>query len=472
MERLVRLWALGLALVLVTALPVVGEECVTLKTPELVDIIEGDRQVELWWRDVYPESLTCVHQPKLGTTQSPWRGNAGMTSGGFYTGGCDFDYRFTVVISDSVRFRWTEVNWITGAQTRKTLTLLDTDTSHDLSDGMTVSVPAGTLFTITGSEMWTPADPAFHGIYTGGADTTADEPVVFTFSCSVGGDVSGTGGSAAVVGWTDGEGGSGSIDLEASGVDYEVTKGLKVNFPAGTYVAGDTLEMEALRPFVINDQFSISVETFDGYQVLRRSVEDRPDVYKVIANIERCDTAAFFLPVDDIRYFMDKGIRSDEEGVTPDPDAPTVINGFPYYYAVVTYDVSDDPQTPGMIIRSHIVDSKVYPSPPVGNSVEDVFVVPNPYLFTAGWEESANGSSESKLQFFNVPQGAQIVIYDVTGQYIQTVSPEMLHDGESQSGRAEWNLKNASGREVVGGVYIYYVTAGGNEKVGRFVVIR
>ena len=116
MERLVRLWALGLALVCVTALPVVGQECVTLKTPELVDIIEGDRQVELWWRDVYPESLTCVHQPKLGTAQSPWRGNAGMTSGGFYVGGCDFDYRFNVVISDSARFQWTEVNWVTGSQ--------------------------------------------------------------------------------------------------------------------------------------------------------------------------------------------------------------------------------------------------------------------------------------------------------------------------------------------------------------------
>jgi hypothetical protein len=176
--------------------------------------------------------------------------------------------------------------------------------------------------------------------------------------------------------------------------------------------------------------------------------------------------------VDTTRYFIDKGIMSDEEGVTPDPDAPTVLNGFPYYYAVVTFDVLDDPQTPGMIVTSPIVDTKVYPSPPVGNSVKDVYVVPNPYLFSAGWEESANGGTEAKLQFFNVPQGSRIVIYDVTGQYIQTVQPEMLHGGESQSGRAEWDLKNASGREVVGGVYLYHITAGGNEKVGRFIVIR
>jgi hypothetical protein len=472
MERLVHLWALGLALVFVMALPVFAEDCLTLKTPELVDIIEGDRQVELWWRDEYPESLTCVHQPKLGTTQSPWRGNGSMISSGFYTGACDFDYRFTVVIADSARFQWTEVNWITGGQTRKTLTLEDTDTWYDISDGITVAVPAGTLFTITDSERWTPSDPAFHGIYTGGTDTTAQVPVVFTFSCTAGGDVGETGGSSVVVGWSDDEGGSGSIDLETSGVDYEVTKGLKVNFPAGTYATGDTLEMEALRPFVTNDQFSIKVETFDGYQVLRRSVEDRPDVYKVVANIDRCDTAAFFLPVDTTRYFIDKGIMSDEEGVTPDPDAPTVLNGFPYYYAVVTFDVLDDPQTPGMIVTSPIVDTKVYPSPPVGNSVKDVYVVPNPYLFSAGWEESANGGTEAKLQFFNVPQGSRIVIYDVTGQYIQTVQPEMLHGGESQSGRAEWDLKNASGREVVGGVYLYHITAGGNEKVGRFIVIR
>jgi len=472
MERLVHLWALGLTLVCVVASPVFGQDCVTLRTPELVDIVEGDRQVELWWRDTYPESLTCVHEPKLGTTQSPWQGNAGLASGGFYTGACDFDYRFNILMSDSVQFRWTEVNWITGTQRARAVTVGDTDTPYDLSDGITVTVLAEGLFTITDSEGWTPADPMFHGIYTGGADSTADVPVAFTLSCAVGGEVSGAGGAGAVIDWSDDGGRSGSISLEASGVDYEIDNGLMVEFPAGTYVAGDTLVMEAMRPFVVNNQFSISVETFDGYQVLRRSVEDRPDVYKVIANISRCDTANFFLPVDETRYFIDKGIVGEEEGVTPDPDAPTVLNGFPYYYAVVTYDVLDSPSTPGKMVTSHPMETKVYPSPPVGSSIDDVFVVPNPYLFHSGWEESANGAAEAKLQFFNVPQGARIVIYDVTGNYIQTISPSALHDGTSQSGRAEWNLKNASGRDVVGGVYIYHITAGGSEKVGRFIVIR
>jgi hypothetical protein len=454
------------------SLPAFGEDCVSLKTPELVEILEGDRQVELWWRDMQPESLTCVHEPKLGTTQSPWRGNATMTSGGFYAGACDFTYKFTVVVSDSVVFRWTEVDWVTGAQPRRTLTIRDTDTPYSLSDGMTVTALSGTLYEITDSERWTPADPTFHGVYTGGTDSTYDIPVGFTLVCELGGSVSGSGGGDVVVDWSDDAGGSGSINIETAGVDYEIDKGLLVSFPEDTYEAGDTLLMDALRPFVSNDQFSMWVETFDGYHVLRRSVEDRPGVYKVVADISRCDTAAFFLPVDGIRYFVDKGIRGGGEGVIPDPDAPTVLNGFPYYYAVVTYDVLDDPENPGKLVRSPIEDIKVYPTPPAGGSVEGVYVVPNPYVFNAGWEESANGGTESKLQFLNVPQGAEIRIFDAAGNYIQTVYPEMKLDGETQSGRAEWNLKNASGRGIISGVYIYYITAGGSEKIGRFVVIR
>lgn len=472
MERLIHFWALILALVCVVSSPVFGQDGLTLKTPELIDIIEGDRQVELWWQDAYPESLTFVHEPKLGTTQSPWRGNAGMSSAGFFTGACDFDYRFNTVVGDSVQFRWTEVNWITGAQTPRLITVTDTDTPYDLSDGITVTVLSSGLFTITQSEDWTPPDPVFHGIYVGGADSTADIPVTYTLACAVGGIVSEAGGAGVVIDWSNDDGGSGSIDLEASGIDYEIEKELMVEFPSDTYAAGDTLVMEALRPFVANDQFSISVESFDGYQVLRRSVEDRPNVYKVIANISRCDTANFFLPIDGTRYFKDRGIRSDGEGVTPDTTAYTVLNGFPYYYAVVTYDVSNDPATPGRMLRSPALETKVYPSPPVGNSIDDVFVVPNPYVFHSGWEESANGGADAKLQFFNVPQGARITIYDVTGNYIQSITPEILHDGTSQSGRAEWNLKNASGRDVVAGVYIYHIEAGGDEDVGRFIVIR
>ncbi len=476
MERLVRLCALGLTLVCVLSLPAFGEDCVTLKTPELVDILEGHRQVELWWRDVDPEALTCVHEPRLGTTQSPWRGNATLSSGGFYTGACDFVYKFTVMLTDSATVRWTEVNWVTHAQPRRTITLKKTDTPYQLSDGITVSVLSAGLYTITDSTGWTPDAPAFKGIYAGGSDTTAGNPISFTLWCATGGDLSGSG-SNVVVGWSNNKGRGGSIGVAAAGVDYLIEKGLKVAFPAGVYEAGDTLHMNALRPFVSNDQFSIESETFDGYQVLRRSVEDRPGVFKVVANISRCDTAAFFLPVGDTRYFIDKGIDGGGIGVSPDPDAPTVLDGFPYHYAVVVYDVLSDPATPGKLVTSPFdttwVDSvRFYPSPPVGNSVEGVYVVPNPYLFSAGWEGSAGSGTRAKLQFMNVPQDATIRIYDATGNYVQTVRPAMKFGGEVQSGRAEWNLKNASGRDVVSGVYVYYITAGGDEKVGRFVVVR
>jgi hypothetical protein len=472
MKRLFRLWAFGLTLLSILSPAASGQDCVKLKTPEVIDILEGDRQVEMWWRDAYPESLTCIFPPRLGTTQAPWRGNASLTSGGFYTGACDFEYRFTLTSTDLVRFRWTQVNWLAGTVTSRVLDVIDTDTVYDLSDGITVSVPGEGLSTITDSERWTPnEDPAFHGIYRGGSDTAAQVPVVFTLTCSVGGEVTTAGGSA-VIDWVNNAGASGSIQVETAGADYEMDKGLLVNFPAGSYAAGDTLVMEAPKAFVSNDQFAIRSQTFEGYQVLRRSVEDRPDVYKVVANFRRCDTAEFFYPVDATRYFIDRGIFDTGEGVTPDPDAYTVINGFPYEYAVVTYDVLSDPSQPGHLVRSPIEPVKVHPTPPVGSSVRDVYVVPNPYLFSAGWEEGTNGGLEAKLQFMNVPLAAEIRIYDTNGDYIQTVRPEMKLDGETQSGRAEWNLKNAGGRDIVSGVYIYRVTAGTDEKIGRFIVVR
>jgi hypothetical protein len=471
MKRSFHVCALGLTLACILPASAFCEECITLKTPEITDIVEGDRQVEVWWRDEYPESLTCVLEPRLGTAQSPWRGKATLASGGFYTGACDHPYRFTVSYSDSARLRWAEINWLTGAQRTRVVTISDTYVPYDLSDGITVTVLPESLFVVTDSLAWSPDNPVFHGIYMGGNGDFPDTPMVFTMVCAVGGSLDESGTAGVVVDWEDSTGSSGTIDVESSGVDYEIDQGLMVNFPAGGYEEGDSLFLDVYTPFVHNDIMTIEGSTFDGYQVLRRSVEDRPGTYKVVLDVSRCEEPDFFLPLDGERYFLDRGITDTGEGVTPDPDAPTVLDGFPYEYSVVTYDVLSDPATPGELITSTPDPIKVYPSQPVGNSVTGVYVVPNPYLFHAGWEETINGARRAKLQFVNVPYNAEIRIFDASGGYVQTVRPNLNLDG-SQAGTADWNLRNSDGRDVASGVYIYRVEAGGQEKLGRFVVVR
>ena len=472
MKSLVCLWSLGLVLACVLSLPAYCEDCVVLQTPEIIVIQEGDRWVYAAWQDTNPQSLTCIHEADLGTSQSPWGGHAKLISDGFYVGACDHIYRFSITYLDTAQFRWTEVNWITGARPGRIVNVTRTDFPYQLSDGITVTVSSESLFITTDSTRWTPPNPEFSGIYLGGVPSTPEVPVRFTLACVAGANVDGSGSEAATVDWTDDLGRSGSISVEAAGETYKVDRGLRVAFPAGTYVTGDTLVMEAYVPFVSGDQFSIQVMTFEGYQVLRRSVEDRPSSYKVVANIARCQNPGFFLPVDGVREGAELG----------------VLNGFPYYYAIVTYDRLTDPSHPDQLVTSEPDPIKVYPTPLpliqepenpdsliLGTfSVDNVYVVPNPYVFRAGWEETFNGVREAKIQFMNVPQGATIRIYDMVGSYIKTISAVDLHpyDGSAQSYRAEWDLKNQDGRDITSGVYIFRVEAGGQERLGRFIVVR
>jgi signal transduction histidine kinase len=75
------------------------------------------------------------------------------------------------------------------------------------------------------------------------------------------------------------------------------------------------------------------------------------------------------------------------------------------------------------------------------------------------------------LQFLNVPLGATIRIFDAAGGYINTVTPNRRLD-TTQTGTADWNLRDSDGKQVVSGIYIFKVDAGGGSKVGRFIVVR
>jgi hypothetical protein len=191
-------------------------------------------------------------------------------------------------------------------------------------------------------------------------------------------------------------------------------------------------------------------------------------MYKVIADLKRCENPEFFAdpsgnqdPYGE-RYFVDKGIHGGGTGVTPDSTAKVVLNGFPYDYSVVTYDWASD----YTLIMSPIRWGKVFPSPVSARTADGVYAVPNPYLFHAGWEQG-----EAKLQFLNVPQGATIRIFDAAGGYINTVTPNRRLD-TTQTGTADWNLRDSDGKQVVSGIYIFKVDAGGGSKVGRFIVVR
>jgi hypothetical protein len=451
---------------------------VDLVAPE-VEVIEGDRQVELFWSDPDPEALTHIRQPVLGTVAFPWRGNAELSSEGFYLGACDWTFNVLVsLVVDTWEVSWREViDWKTGAQVNRRVEIREFETYYDLSDGLRIKIDSTGIHSVdlTG---WSGPGPEPGGLFWGGDHSYPGNPVVFTFTCTSGGELGPTGGDIEFdwisVQERPAEVGdsvqTGSLNVDEAGSPFEVYKGMTVSFPSGTYAAGETFSIALSIPLVDGDRLSIVAETFEGYLVLRRSIEERPGQYKVISNISKCDSFEFFQDGQGLpdpygeRYYIDRGIVDDQPGVDSDPDQPTVLNGFPYEYVVATFDMSESHEQ----IMSPIEWQLVYPSAPPASSVDEVYVVPNPYIREAGWDLDG-----SKLRFVNVPEGAVIKIYDASGGYVDTVYPNRYrYDPSEQQGSMDWDLKNADGTKVVSGIYIFKLESDRGEKMGRFIVVR
>jgi hypothetical protein len=112
----------------------------------------------------------------------------------------------------------------------------------------------------------------------------------------------------------------------------------------------------------------------------------------------------------------------------------------------------------------NLMDTPVYVSGPATANVENVIVVPNPYRGSERWDQVG----EKRVQFHNLPSRARVRIYTLAGDLVRELAKD-----DAQSGNLDWNLKNADGRDVSSGIYLFHVTADtGFETRGNFVVIR
>ncbi len=104
--------------------------------------------------------------------------------------------------------------------------------------------------------------------------------------------------------------------------------------------------------------------------------------------------------------------------------------------------------------------------------LDNIAVVPNPYVVTASWEESSPfrfGRGERKINFIHLPKQCTIRIYTLRGYLVD----ELSHDSDIDDGQKSWNLLNKDGQEIAYGVYVYHVDAPGiGTKIGKFAVIK
>lgn len=112
----------------------------------------------------------------------------------------------------------------------------------------------------------------------------------------------------------------------------------------------------------------------------------------------------------------------------------------------------------------NLIEQPVFVSGPATANVEGVYVVPNPYRGSERWDESG----DSRVQFFNLPERVTVRVFTIAGDLVQE-----LEHADPLSGNLSWNLKNADGRDVASGIYLFHVVSEqGFEQKGHFVVIR
>lgn len=149
-----------------------------------------------------------------------------------------------------------------------------------------------------------------------------------------------------------------------------------------------------------------------------------------------------------------------------------VFNGIKYRYYIAAYNTGDAAIPP--VENSPITD----PSEPDDNTVEgrpqspvattslnDIKVVPNPYVAANVFETSPY---ERELHFTHLPANCTIRIFNIAGERIATLNHT---NGTSEEA---WNLRSSANQEVSPGLYIYNVTSTivSGQKIGKFLIIK
>lgn len=116
-----------------------------------------------------------------------------------------------------------------------------------------------------------------------------------------------------------------------------------------------------------------------------------------------------------------------------------------------------------------------------GNKLNQIRVVPNPYIISADSKRLLFDNEPNKIAFFNIPGQCKIRIFTETGELVRT-----LHHTDG-SGDHSWDLKTSSNQIVVSGVYIAHVEVSqdvfdnnsgaklfskGESKIVKFVIVR
>jgi len=214
-------------------------------------------------------------------------------------------------------------------------------------------------------------------------------------------------------------------------------------------------------------------QDFEGYRVYRT-----PDgvAFTLLADYDLVNGLGFDrgLPaknVDGLYEYIDTG----------------AANGFPMKYVVTSFDNGNngdgihhpelDAITGGVSelesSRGTDVLQTIIPARPTQASVDNVYVVPNPYIGSSRLETvsrinpvTGDRYYPKTIEFRNLPAQCTIDIYSLAGDHIRSLDHT---DGTSFH---TWDLQTRTLQEIAPGLYFYRVEANGDVKIDKFVVIK
>ena len=106
------------------------------------------------------------------------------------------------------------------------------------------------------------------------------------------------------------------------------------------------------------------------------------------------------------------------------------------------------------------------------NILDDVKVVPNPYIVRNPWEVSRDYEA---LRFTHLPNECTIRIYTLSGNIIKVIEHKVEATATSaiQGGTEKWDVLTDNNQRPASGIYIYHIsTPQGETKTGKFALIR
>jgi hypothetical protein len=189
---------------------------------------------------------------------------------------------------------------------------------------------------------------------------------------------------------------------------------------------------------------------FEGYRIYRSiSHEGETGSFNLIAQFDKVDDLGYNTGL--VHQFLNENVH----------------NGWPYWYAVTSFDRGEpENNLPSLESSINLNKALVFPGTKP-NTTREIGVYPNPYRARALWD--GLGERERKLYFNNLPAHAQIRIYTLAGDLV-----DVFEHHDPEYGEHAWDMITTKDQPVATGLYICAVKDLDSDEVRttKFLVIK